>query len=325
MQEHSQADDPASQAIRWVQDHLSLRETTASEFLYDHMDSQSGKSLEIVYQPFRTNQRGHFAGRGAILDFALHAGGGRVLDFGPGDGWPSLLIAPLVKEVVGVEGSKRRVRVCEENARRLGVTNARFAFVEPGKPLPFSEGSFDAVVAASSIEQTPDPRATLAELYRVLKPGGRLRMDAETLGYYRNNRERDVWLASDNGFETRLVLTDRHVDEEYAVQYGLALALSRDQVKDIFARRGLKVGTEGLTAEVLAKLRDHLTDAGTWRTKHPSNATWLTWLKKAGFRCAGRRTTATPSPRRCSTGWARRSGRGTWLRWTRTFGRSSRR
>lgn len=284
MQGTRQAEKSAGEAIRRLQDDLAVRETTASEFLYDHMESQSGKSLEIIHQPFCCDQRGHFAGRGAILDFALHAGGGRVLDFGPGDGWPGLLMAPRVKEVVGVEGSRRRVQVCVENAQRLHVTNARFVYVEPGQPLPFSDATFDAVTAASSIEQTPDPKATLAELCRALKPGGRLRMSAETLGYYRGGREQGLSFAAENGFETRLILTERHVDQEYAVHWGLALALGRDQVKDIFARRGVPVSWQGLTAAVLTKLREHLTDAATWRTKHPSCATWLVWLKKAGFR-----------------------------------------
>ena len=98
-------------------------------------------------------------------------------------------MAPYVAEVVGVEGAHRRVEVCRENAARLGITNAHFYYVAPGAPLPFDANSFDGAMAASSLEQSPDPRATLREIYRVLRPGARLRMYYEALGRYRGGQE----------------------------------------------------------------------------------------------------------------------------------------
>lgn len=238
MREQNQAEGLPHDPFRWIVENLNPGETTASEFLYDHMESQSGRSLPEVYFPFDAADVGHFRGRAGILDYALHTQAGRVLDFGPGDGWPSLLLAPYVQEVVGVDGSQKRVQVCQENARRMGIHNARFLYVAPGKPLPFDDNSFDAAVAASSIEQTPDPKATLVELHRVLKPGGRLRMDCESLNYYRNGREHEVWLAAMSDRETRLVLFDRHIDEEYSDHVGLVLPMARLEVKAIFAAHG---------------------------------------------------------------------------------------
>jgi SAM-dependent methyltransferase len=148
----------------WLTERLDPKPSGSTPFLYDHMGSQSGRCLAVIYQPFDPSKRTHFVDRGQMLDFAAHAGGGRILDFGPGDGWPSLLIAPRVEEVVGLEGCERRAAVCNENAERLGIENATFIAVEPGRPMPFDDGSFDAVVASSSLEQTPDPRTALAEL-----------------------------------------------------------------------------------------------------------------------------------------------------------------
>ncbi len=64
----------------------------------------------------------------------------------------------------------------------MGIANAEFVHTEPGRPLPFDDDVFDGIMGVSSVEQTPDPRATLKELWRVLKPGGGLRIMYETSG-----------------------------------------------------------------------------------------------------------------------------------------------
>jgi ubiquinone/menaquinone biosynthesis C-methylase UbiE len=160
------------ETIDWIRQNLALEESGSTEFIYQNVESQSGRGLPLVYEPFDPSNPDHWTDRATILDFAECTGRGRVLDFGPGDGWPALPLAGLVEQVMGVESCPRRARVCRENAARMGIENVEFEVVAPGEPLPFDEGSFDAVTAASSAEQTPNPRATLAEFYRVLRPGG---------------------------------------------------------------------------------------------------------------------------------------------------------
>lgn len=277
-------DDP----IDWIVANLDLRPTNAAEFWYDRMESQSSWSLPVIYQPFDGRKKAHFTDRGQILDYALTAGGERVLDFGPGDGWPSLLIAPLVGEVVGVDGSRCRVEVCRCNAQRLGLDNTRFVHVPPGELLPFDDHSFDGVTAASSIEQAPDPKATLKELYRVLKPGGRLRMDYESLGHYRGGCEREIAMVPGAPGEgrTTLLIFNRNIEEEYVQHYGLLIDLPKAQVEEILSHRGAKPCYAGLSSRVLRELTKHLAEAVTYTTQHPSCRTWLRWLAEAGFRSA---------------------------------------
>lgn len=43
-----------------------------------------------------------------------------------------------------------------------------------GRTLPFPDGSFEGVICTQVLEHVPDPGLLLAEMYRVLKPGGRL-------------------------------------------------------------------------------------------------------------------------------------------------------
>lgn len=259
-----------------------LYDSTA--FIYEDMASQSGKSLPIIYQPFDATRKAHWRDRGAALDYLLstRARGGRVLDFGPGDGWPSLIIAPQVAEVVGVDGSPRRVQVCTENAARLGLNNARFLAVPPGGPLPFADASFDAAVAASSVEQTPDPFFTLTELYRVLRPGGRLRLSYEALSRYRGGQETDGWSLQIDAQTSRLILYDRHIEQERVVQYGLTFSLAEADLLAALTASG--PASQKISLPKLQSLSDRLLNVRQCVTSHPSGRTLVGWLAQIGFR-----------------------------------------
>jgi ubiquinone/menaquinone biosynthesis C-methylase UbiE len=261
--------------FEWLKANLELKQSGSVEFIYDYMASQSNRGLPVIYTPFDGRNRTHFVDQAQILDFALVAGPGHVLDFGPGDGWPALRIAPIVEEVVGVDGSARRVEVCRANAQKLGIQNARFVHVPPGNPLPFADNTFDGITAASSIEQTPDPRATLKELYRILKPGGKIRISTEILDVYRGGYEQEVWLFGVTDERTHLIIFDRQPDEEVAHHYGLALNLAKGEVERVFARFDTEPNYDGLKPDVLAALVRHLIGAVTWTTHHPASKTLL--------------------------------------------------
>ncbi len=256
--------DAIRNAIEWIREHLELRESTSAESLYDHMASQSFEQLCVIYVPFDASIRGHFKDRGQIIDYAVLCGPGRVLDFGPGDGWPSLLMAPMVEEVVGVDGSIRRVEVCSANAKRLGVGNASFVHVPP-------------------VEQTPDLSATLSELCRVLKPGGRLRMHYESLSYYAGGQERELSVGGEEA-TSDLMIYHRHIEQEYVDHYLLTFDIPEKTVGEVFARRGVE--PPNATPEVLGDLRPHVTDAATWTTQHPSCRLWLRMLREVGLSSA---------------------------------------
>lgn len=271
--------------IQWIWKSIDLKETNSVESLYDRMPSQSDESLSVIYQPFDGNKKSHFADRGQILDFAISVGGGRILDFGPGDGWPSLLIAPMVEEVVGVDGSNLRVETCAKNAEKLEMDNVSFIHVKPGEPLPFEDESFDGVCAASSIEQTPDPRATLAEIFRVLKPGGKLRVHYESLSYYASSRQREMQFVGDES-QISILVFERNVEKEYVQHYRLDLDMKKSEAENVFIQNAAKPSYFALTQHVLAEFRRHLLEATTWTTLHPSCATFVRWMQEAGFSTA---------------------------------------
>lgn len=208
--------------------------------------------------------------------------GGDVLDFGPGDGWPSLPMSRFADSVTGVDASAKRVAVCGENARRMGVANARFVHVGAGSALPFDDGSFDAVVASSSLEQTPDPRFTLGELYRVLRPGGRLRFHYESLEGYAG-QEHEFWAFETPSAKTRIILYDRRIADETVFHYGLTFEwplAATLKALGIDRRHGHTIPDW----ERFAAIQDCMLETTVCTLIHPSCRTWKGWLAGAGFK-----------------------------------------
>mgnify|MGYP000843845463 FL=1 len=98
----------------------------------------------------------------------------RVLEIGCGGGQLTDNIAPSLGadgEYVGLDASEEQLDVAR--ASYADVPNAKFI---PGNAtaLPFDDGSFDRVVAINTLEYIQDTSAVLAEIRRVLKPGGKM-------------------------------------------------------------------------------------------------------------------------------------------------------
>jgi SAM-dependent methyltransferase len=108
--------------------------------------------------------------RPAILDLAGDVAGRRILDAGCGSG---PLFAALRDRGAFVTGIDSSARMLELARQRLGVS-ADLHLADLGDPLPFADGAFDDVIASLVLHYLEDWAAPLAELRRVLTPGGRL-------------------------------------------------------------------------------------------------------------------------------------------------------
>lgn len=152
---------------------------TSARALYELMPLQAGGNLPFVDVPYDPRRVDHWAHAAHVADFAaaLPEGGSTVLDVGPGDGWPALPLAAALPWacVIGVDPSPHRVRVCRANAARLGLANARFVAGD-AQSLPLRDASVDLAVAAHAVEECDAPEAVLAEVARVLRPGGVFRV-----------------------------------------------------------------------------------------------------------------------------------------------------
>ncbi|WP_425388653.1 class I SAM-dependent methyltransferase [Amycolatopsis jejuensis] len=108
--------------------------------------------------------------RPAIVNLAGNVADRRILDAGCG---PGAVTAALRERGAVVSGFDRSAKMIELARQRLGTeTDLRVADI--AQPLPYPDGAFDDVVAALVLHYLEDWTAPLAELRRVLKPGGRL-------------------------------------------------------------------------------------------------------------------------------------------------------
>ena len=96
------------------------------------------------------------------LDLGCGLGGKTVYLAGQG---PGLLL--------GMDLSVTNIRAAREFAGLRGTLNVRFSAADAGR-LPLPDSALDLVVATDAFEHFPEPHRTLAEISRVLRPGGRL-------------------------------------------------------------------------------------------------------------------------------------------------------
>jgi SAM-dependent methyltransferase len=100
----------------------------------------------------------------------------RVLDFAAGTGWATELLARVGVRVVSIDLSLEMMR----RGRQRLAADSRLVFrddaafvVARGQALPFADAAFDGVLCLNALHHLPSYAVALAEINRVLKPGGR--------------------------------------------------------------------------------------------------------------------------------------------------------
>lgn len=111
-----------------------------------------------------------------VVAVAAVARGERVLDLACGTGNAAIEAARLGAAVTGLDAAPRLIAVAEARAAAAGV-EAAFV-VGDAQDLPFGDGAFDCLVSVFGVIFVPEPPRAMAEIVRVLAPGGRALISA---------------------------------------------------------------------------------------------------------------------------------------------------
>ncbi len=110
--------------------------------------------------------------REQLVAFVAPRGNERAVDVGTGAGTLALALAPLVREVVGVDVVPELL----ERARNGAPANATFVEGD-ATSLPFEDGSFDLACSRRTLHHIARPERAVAELARVTASGGHVFVD----------------------------------------------------------------------------------------------------------------------------------------------------
>lgn len=113
---------------------------------------------------------------GSPLAHMQLVGGETVLDLGSGGGIDAFRASKLVGntgEVIGIDATPEMVFKARETAKKYNYQNVEFRLGEI-EHMPIESSTVDVVVSNCVLNLVPDKRGVFAEIYRVLKPNGRI-------------------------------------------------------------------------------------------------------------------------------------------------------
>jgi arsenite methyltransferase len=117
-----------------------------------------------------------FAGVGNPFSLGTIHAGETVLDVGSGSGFDCFIAASLISpkgKVISVDRTDAMLEKAQVTAQKMGLNQVEFrkGFIEE---LPVEDNSVDVVISNGVVNLCPDKYRVFAEIFRVLKPGGRL-------------------------------------------------------------------------------------------------------------------------------------------------------
>jgi ubiquinone/menaquinone biosynthesis C-methylase UbiE len=139
-----------------------MQTTESGQAYWDRHAKNYARSMALLGKPMP---------RALALTEQAVNGAANALEVAAGTGLFTVAIAPRVTRLVATDYAPAMLQMLEHRTRERGLTNVECVPADI-HALPFASGSFDVVVAANVLHLLPDLPKALAELARVLKPGG---------------------------------------------------------------------------------------------------------------------------------------------------------
>ncbi len=141
-------------------------------------ETDQGILGDVPVQIYDAFQRG-MRDKGWIETDAIIKSGirhGHALEVGPRPGYVGLewLRKTEGTRLTGLDISPDMVSMAERNSREYGLSDRVRYVQDNGCRMPFEDTNFDAVFSNGSLHEWEDPLGTFGEIWRVLKPGGRI-------------------------------------------------------------------------------------------------------------------------------------------------------
>jgi ubiquinone/menaquinone biosynthesis C-methylase UbiE len=141
------------------------------------LDEAAARELVARTLELRGRSEDEVASRSAYLGLLGIAAGERVLEVGCGSGVVLRDVARRVTpggRAVGLDPSPALLAVARELAAAAGLAGLVELHEGDARSLPFGDGAFDAVLAVTALVHIPDAERVIAEMVRVVRPGGRV-------------------------------------------------------------------------------------------------------------------------------------------------------
>lgn len=170
-----------------------------------------------------------------VADFlAVWNGQGPILDAGAGTAQIPIELCKQHPraEVTAIDLAEHMLTLGRENVRRAGFDKRIRLERQDAKSLPYADGAFGAVISNSIVHHIPEPGRVLAEMVRVVRPGGSIFI-------------RDLLRPPDDATVRHLVATyagDANAHQQQMFDDSLRAALTLDEIRALISRLHLDPG-----------------------------------------------------------------------------------